>query len=117
VKVLFILNHPPYGTEHCYNALRLAGAIAKKSPEARITVFLMADSVLCAKAGQKTPEGYYNIERMLKHIVTAGGEVLLCGVCMDARALADGDIVEGARRSSMDELAESTLLAEKVLVF
>lgn len=117
MKVLFILNHPPYGTEHCYNALRLAGAMAKKAPEARITVFLMADSVLCAKAGQKTPDGYYNIERMLKHILIGGGQVLLCGVCMDARALADGDILEGARRSFMDELAENTLQVDKVLVF
>src|SRR3546814_843662 len=100
--------HPPYGTEHCFNALRLAGAMAKKSPEAQITVFLMADSVLCAKTGQKTPDGYYNIERMLKRILIGGGQVLLCGVCMDARGLTDGDILEGANRSSMDELAENT---------
>lgn len=117
MKVLFILNHPPYGTEHCFNALRLAGAMAKKSPEAQITVFLMADSVLCAKTGQKTPDGYYNIERMLKRILAGGGQVLLCGVCMDARGLADDDILEGARRSSMDELAGETLEANKVLVF
>ena len=63
------------------------------------------------------PDGYYNIERMLKHILTGGGQVLLCGVCMDARGLAEDDIVEGARRSSMDELAENTLQADKVLVF
>lgn len=117
MRALFILNHPPYGTEHCFNALRLAGAMVKKSPEAQITVFLMADSVLCAKADQKTPDGYYNIERMLKHILTGGGHVLLCGVCMDARGIADGEILEGARRSSMDELAENTLQADKVLVF
>ena len=117
MKVLFILNHPPYGTEHCFNALRLAGAVAKMAPETQLTVFLMADSVLCAKAGQKTPDGYYNIERMLKHILTGGGQVLLCGVCMDARGLAEDDIVERARRSSMDELAGETLEANKVLVF
>ncbi len=117
MKLLFILNHPPYGTEHCFNALRLARAAAKKSPEAQITVFLMADSVLCAKTGQKTPDGYYNIERMLKHILTGCGQVLLCGACMDARGLAEGEIVEEARRSSMDELAETTLQADKVLVF
>ncbi len=33
-----------------------------------IKVFLVADGVLCARKGQKTPEGYYNIERMLKSI-------------------------------------------------
>jgi predicted peroxiredoxin len=44
-------------------------------------------------------------------------EVLLCGTCMDARGLTDDALVEGARRSALDELAERTLAAERVLVF
>ena len=66
MKCLFVLNDPPYGNERAYNGLRLAHAIAKKNPEAQITVFLMADAVAAAKRGQKTPDGYYNLERMLK---------------------------------------------------
>lgn len=117
MKALFILNHAPYGTEHCYNALRLAAAMIKQAPDVRMTVLLMADSVACARAGQKTPDGYYNIERMVSRIQSGGGDVLLCGLCMDARGLTDGELIEGARRSSMDELAEATLQADKVLVF
>jgi uncharacterized protein involved in oxidation of intracellular sulfur len=117
MKVLFILNDPPYGTERCYNALRLANALLKKDPEAEVTVFLMADAVIAAKAGQKTPDGYYNIERMLKRMLAGKGLVLLCGTCMDARGLADAEMMAGARRSTMDELADSTLAADKVLVF
>ena len=117
MKVLFILNHPPYGTEHCFNALRLAGAMAKKSPDTQITVFLMADSVLCAKGGQKTPDGYYNVERMVKRLVMSPHRVLLCGSCMDARGLAESELVEGAARSTMDELARETLASDKTLVF
>lgn len=117
MKALFVLNHAPYGTEHCYNALRLAAAMIKQAPDIRITVFLMADSVLCAKAGQKMPDSYYNIERMVKRIQSGGGEVLLCALCMDARGLTDSELLAGARRSSMDELAEATLQADKVLVF
>ena len=77
----------------------------------------MADAVLSAKAGQKTPEGFYNIERMLKRVLAAGGQVLLCGACMDGRGLADADLMDGARRSTMDELAAETLAADKALVF
>jgi hypothetical protein len=58
-------NDPPCGTERCYNGLRLASVLAKVSPEAEVTVFLMADAVLCAKKGQKTPDGYDNLEGML----------------------------------------------------
>ncbi len=32
-KTLFILNDPPYGTERNYNALRLAGSLAKGEGE------------------------------------------------------------------------------------
>jgi uncharacterized protein involved in oxidation of intracellular sulfur len=82
-----------------------------------VTVFLMADGVACAHKDQKTPEGYYNLERMLKRVMLEGGHVLLCGTCMDARDLGDAVIVDGARRSSMDELAVATIEANKVLVF
>ena len=117
MKLLLILNDPPYGTERCYNGLRLAHALAKTDAEARIVVFLMADAVLSAKAGQKTPDGYYNIERMLKRVLAAGGQVLLCGTCMDARGIVETELMQGARRSTMDELALETLQADKTLVF
>jgi len=116
MKALFIINDPPYGTERVYNALRLAHALLEKEPEAEVTVFLMADAVAAAKAGQKTPDGYYSLERMLKR-VTGKGRVLLCGTCMDARGLGDAEMMDGARRSTMDELAGATLEADKVLVF
>jgi uncharacterized protein involved in oxidation of intracellular sulfur len=117
MKTLLILNDPPYGTERSYNAVRLAHALLKNDPEAQVTVFLMADSVVAAKKGQKTPEGYYNMERMLRRVVAGKGSVLLCGTCMDARGMTEADVMDGARRSTMDELAAATLAADKVLVF
>jgi uncharacterized protein involved in oxidation of intracellular sulfur len=117
MKHLILLNDPPYGTERSYNGLRMAHALERNDPEAGITVFLMADAVLCAKAGQKTPEGFYNMERMLGRVLSAGGRVLMCGTCMDARGLAADDMMEGPTRSTMDELAQVTLAADKVLVF
>ena len=117
MKILFILNDPPYGTERGYNALRLAHGLLKKDPEAEITIFLMADAVLCAKRGQNTPNGYYNLERMLKRVLTGKGRVLLCGTCMDARGVGEAEIMEGGRRSSMDELTALTVEADKVFTF
>jgi uncharacterized protein involved in oxidation of intracellular sulfur len=64
MKILFILNGPPYGTERCYNGLRFANALVKEDATAEVTVFLMADAVSCGKKGQKTVDGYYNIERI-----------------------------------------------------
>ncbi|HLA17529.1 MAG TPA: DsrE family protein [Candidatus Limnocylindrales bacterium] len=116
MKALVILNDPPYGTERSYDGLRLALSLAKTS-DAEQRVFLMADSVGCARAGQRCPEGYYNIERMIRALTSKGVEIGLCGTCMDARAIDDGDIVPGTHRSSIDELAAWTLWADKVITF
>ena len=117
MKTLIILNDPPYGTERCYNALRLAHALLKNDPAAEVTVFLLADAVSSGKNGQKTPDGYYNLERMLKRFATGSHKLLLCGTCMDARGLTEAELIDGARRSTMDELAQATVTADKVLVF
>ena len=117
MKALIVLNDPPYGTERCYNALRLAHALLKTDPAIEITVFLMADAVVAARKGQKTPDGYYNMERMLKRVISSKVQVLLCGTCMEARGMIDDDVTDGARRSTMDELAASTIAADKVLIF
>lgn len=113
MQTLFILNDAPYGSERSYNALRLAKALAKRDGES-VRVFLMGDAVACAKAGQKVPEGYYNAGDMLRVV---GGEVGLCGTCLDARGIGADDVVEGARRSTLLELAAWTAEADKVLVF
>lgn len=116
MKTLFLLNDPPYGTERSYNALRLAGSLAKRDGE-ELRVFLMADASHCAKAGQNTPQGYYNVARMLKGLTSKGIPIGVCGSCMDARGVGDGELQEGAHRSSMEELTDWTLWADKVIVF
>ena len=64
-KTPIILNDPPYGTERSYNCMRLANAVSKDEAD-EVRVFLIGDAVLCAKRGQQTPNGFYNLERMLK---------------------------------------------------
>ena len=116
MKILLILNDPPYGTERSYNGLRLAAALAKRDGEA-VKVFLMGDAAACAKGGQKVPQGYYNLGRMLQVVSQHRGEIGVCGTCMEARGLADTDLVEGSRRSTLEELTDWTLWADRVLVF
>ena len=116
MRTLLILNDPPYGTERSYNGLRLAGTLVKREGE-EVRVFLMGDAAACAEAGQKVPQGYYSLERMLKVLTLKDAEIGVCGTCMDARGLTDEELAEGTRRSTMDELADWTLWADRVLVF
>ena len=113
MNTLFILNDAPYGTERSYNGLRLARSLSKLDGET-IRVFLMGDAVACAKSGQKVPESYYNAGDMVRMV---GGEVGLCGTCMDARGLTEAEVVQGPKRSTLNELTEWTAWADKVLVF
>jgi len=117
MNILMIINDPPYGTEKAYNALRLAMALQKEQADAEVRVFLMADAVTCAVSDQNTPNGYYNIGRMLRLILSKRGEVGLCGSCMDARGVQEASCLQGTRRSTMNELAQWTIKADKVLVF
>lgn len=117
MNTLFIINDAPYGTENAYNALRLAMTLQKQPDDVEVRMFLMADSVGCAKAGQDTADGYYNVGRMLRSVLTKGGGVSLCGTCADARGLEEAEWIDGAERGSMDQLAEWTLEADRVLVF
>lgn len=74
MKILFIINDAPYGSEKAYNALRMAMTLQKEHPDVEIRIFLMADAVTCALPTQTTPQGYYNIERMLKAVINKGGK-------------------------------------------
>ncbi|MEW5980455.1 MAG: DsrE family protein [Acidobacteriota bacterium] len=116
MNYLIILNDPPYGTERSYNGLRLANSLAKDN-ESSVSVFLMGDAASCAAAGQTTPNGYYNIERMLQILSSKGGKISVCGSCMDARGLTPVALAQGVHRSSMEQLTRWTKEADKVMVF
>lgn len=117
-KILIIINDAPYGTEKAYNALRMAMTLQKEYGEkVEVKVFLLADAVFCAIPNQNTPEGYYNIERMLKSVIKRGGEVKSCGGCSQARGIANIDFIEGVQLSNMKEFTQWTVECEKVLTF
>lgn len=115
MKVLIIVNDPPYDTERVYNAFRIAMSLQKADKSTELKVFLMAGSVSCAISGQETPEGYYNIERMLSSVIRKGGIVKFCTTCAKARGVKKDTLVEGVEESNMKELAEWIMNADKVI--
>ena len=116
MKALMIINGSAYGLDSTYNAIRLASSMSKRDG-VEMTVFLMGDGVTAAMAGQKTPDGYYKLDRMLGTVTRNGGAILCCGTCMDARGVTEAMLVDGAARSTMEALTDHTLDADKVLVF
>ncbi len=116
MQMLIIINDPPYGSERPYQALRLADALFKIEEDLDLTVYLTADAVMCAKKGQDTPQGYYNIERMLKPVLRDGC-VMACRTCTAARGLTPDDLMDGVLITRLGDLAQMTLEADKVLIY
>ncbi|MDP9465144.1 MAG: DsrE family protein [Actinomycetota bacterium] len=116
MNILPILQGPAYGDERAYNGLRLAGNLAKRD-EVEVRIFCFGDSVGCAVAGQQLPNGYYHLDRMLTAAARHGAAVGLCGTCMDARGITDTMIIADTRRSSLDEVTDWVLWADKTITF
>lgn len=117
MNILIIINDASYGSEKAYNALRLANQILRDHKDVTLNIFLLADGVICGLDNQKTPDGYYNIARMLKMVTRKKGEVKACGACMDARGINEQMLLEGVERGSMQIFAQWTVEADKVINF
>jgi uncharacterized protein involved in oxidation of intracellular sulfur len=63
------------------------------------------------------PQGYYNVEVMLRAVSRRGGEIGVCGTCMDARGITDAELADGTHRSTLEQLTDWTQWAERSLVF
>jgi len=116
MNMLVILQGPAYGTEASYNGLRLAGNLAKRD-DIDVKIFCFGDAVTCAVANQQLPNGYYHLDRMITAAAHHGAEIGLCGTCMDARAIGEEQLVDGARRSTLEELTDWTIWADKIISF
>ena len=110
-----IVNDSPYAIEKPWNALRLANTAVSENNSVR--VFLMGDSVASAKKGQKTPNGYYNMEKMLTALIRKGVKVAACGTCINARGLTIPELVDGVERGSMSMLYTWISESDKIISF
>jgi len=115
MKLLFILDDAPYGSEKAYLTFRLAMIMQRDQPEVEVKMFLMADSVTCALPNQDTPQGYYNLERMMRSIIQKGGKIYICSSCMKARGLNNMTLLDGLEVNHFAYVSELILEADKVV--
>jgi uncharacterized protein involved in oxidation of intracellular sulfur len=91
--------------------------LQKEQADTEVLIFLMADAVTCGLPHQTTPDGYYNLERMFKGIINKGGQVKACGSCSEARGIKDLPLIEGVEISTMCQLAQWVVEADKTITF
>jgi uncharacterized protein involved in oxidation of intracellular sulfur len=113
MNYLFVLHDSPYGTERTYNGLRWARHMLRKGDQHEVRVFLFGDAVVSAHSDQRTPNGFYNVGKMLQDLAEHGATIGSCGSCLDARGISEDRLVKGSHRSSMDELSTWTDWADR----
>lgn len=117
MKILIVINDAPYGDDRPYNALRTAMTLQKEHDNVSVKVFLFADAIFCAKSDQKTSDGQYNIERMIKSILSHGAEVKVCSSCAAVRGINESDLIPNVQLSNMKEFTQWVIDSDKILSF
>jgi len=115
-KILMLITEPPYGSEGPWNALRLASALLDRKG-VKVSIYLLGDAVVCARKGQATASGYYNIGKMLSVLARKGAQISLCITCQEARGIKDEELLDGVRPGGMQVLSKWVLEHDKVLTF
>ena len=115
---LIIFNRQPYdSTDVTWNGLRLGEKLFEAGEEVRI--FLMNDSVDLARDLCKPPDGYdQDLSGMLKELIGRGVEVKVCGTCMARCGIhRNMPYFDGAKKATMNELADWVIASDRVLTF
>ena len=115
-KILIIIHAPPYGSERCLSALRLATALVGHDDKPQVKVFLMSDATVLSLPNQV--DGATNgLQGMVENLVAQGVEIRSCRTCALARGIGELPLIPGVSIGTLVELAQTTLEADKVITF
>lgn len=116
--VLIIIHAPPYGSERMLSGLRLATAIAGQEMDTvDLRLFMMSDAVTIGLSNHASGELGGGLPQILEDLVRRGAQVRLCRTCVQARGMAELELIPGVLIGTMPELAEWTLAADKTITF
>ncbi len=116
-KILLIIHAPPYGSERCLSALRLALALmAREGGKPQLDVYLMSDATVLGLPGQQDASGN-TLEQMVEQLIAQRVPVKVCKTCAGNRGLLSLKLIDGIEVGTLAELAEATVQADKVITF
>ena len=116
-NVLIIVHAPPYGSERCLSALRLATALVSvETAPPKVQIFLMSDATVLALPNQVDGAGK-GLQTMVEELVSRNVPIRVCRTCALARGIAELPLIPGVTVGTLPELAQATLAADKVVTF
>jgi len=115
MKTLIIMNASPYGNQRSYHGFQLARELVKNDAN-NVRLFLTGDASSAARRSHWVPTCYSAIESILIDVNRRGGKIGVWFNSMDARGLQETELLEGASRSRLAELADWMAWADKTIV-
>ena len=115
-NILIILHAPPYGSERCLSALRLATMLAGRDDKPRVQLFLMSDATVLGLPNQQDASGN-TLQQMVAQLVAQQVPVKVCKTCAGNRGLLSLQLINGVTVGTLAELADATMAADKVITF
>ena len=114
-SVLIILSHAPFDGDTTWNALRLAGTLVERRVPTQI--FVMNDAIDLVRSGG-IPEGAeFDLQAMLRDLVTKGAGVKVCTTCVNRCGIGRGEIIPEAIMATMGDLAAWIVESDRAVVF
>lgn len=115
-SILIIVHAPAYGSERMLSALRLALALSTQEHETTdLRIFMMSDAVTVGLPNQVPAD--VGLQGMLEELMRHSVQIRLCRTCALARGIADLPLIPGVSIGTLPELADWTLVADKVITF
>ncbi len=116
-KILLIIHAPPYGSERCLSALRLALALmGRESDRPELHVYLMSDATVLGLPGQQDASGN-TLQQMVEQLIAQQVPIKVCKTCAGNRGLLSLQFISGVVVGTLDEMAEAAVQADKVITF
>jgi len=91
-KFTFMIATPPYDKIGAYTGARVALTAAMDGH--KVSVVLMEDGVYCALKGMETTQ-FFKTVQILTDFKGAGGSILVCGLCLKERGIANTSLIDG----------------------
>jgi len=102
----------PYTKERPYTMLRFAYTALLE--DHKVNIFLVEDGIFVGKQNQG-PASYDNLGKWMRDVISEGGVVKACGVCMKARGMTEDELIKGIQKTTMNGLVDMCVEADRVL--
>ncbi len=107
-----IIGDGAYTSERPFTMLRFA--YTALLDEHKVNIFLVENGIFIGKKNQD-PTTFDNVGKWMSDVISEGGNVKACGVCMRARGLSEEELIDGIEKTSMNGLLEMCVEADNVI--